>query len=132
MVKYLSPNVRQRIAYCIVAVMACSAARGLSAQELVDPMRPPAGLAFGDVAPAAEIGPVLQSVIISQRRAEAIISGRTVKVGDKIGEATIVKIVEGEVVLREGKDLRALKLFPNIEKRTESLRSGNKVEKRQQ
>ncbi|MDB5773809.1 MAG: hypothetical protein JWM42_4183 [Burkholderia sp.] len=88
------------------------------AENLVDPTRPPAALEQGSTAGGVtSSGPVLQSVLIAPGRTLAMISGQTVKVGDRVGEARVVKISETEVVLRNGKDLETLKLFPGIEKR---------------
>lgn len=89
------------------------------AQALVDPTRPPSMAAAGE--PNADsatttTGPILQSVLISPRRTEAIISGRTVKVGDRIGDARVIRIAENEVVLRSGAGLQTLKIFPDIQK----------------
>lgn len=99
-----------------------------TAQALVDPTRPPASLGTepANSGQASQSGPVLQSVLISPRRKEAIISGQTVKLGDKVGEAKVVRIAEDEVVLRSGKELQTLKLFPNIEKRSTHSRAGSK------
>lgn len=88
---------------------------GACAQALVDPTRPPTGYARN---PDGEVftGPVLQSVLISSSRRVAIISGKTVKVGDKFGEAQVVSIADGEVILRTGKDKQVLKLYPSLYK----------------
>jgi len=87
---------------------------GGQAQTLVDPTRPPAGFANGPG--EAYTGPALQSILISSSRRIAIISGKTVKVGDKVGEAQVVSIAENEVVLRTGKDKQVLKLYPSLYK----------------
>lgn len=94
--------------------------------DLPDPTRPPAALytAPGSSAHAAPSGPVLQSVFISGKNKLAIINGQTLKLGDKLGEAQLVKIAETEVVLREGKNLQTLKLFPGVEKHSSSQRAG--------
>lgn len=89
-----------------------------AAQTLTDPTRPPPSLA----APRQEAGgtpaaPVLQSVMIGARRAQAIINGQTVQVGDRVGDARVATISEAEVVLRSGKNTQTLRLFPGIEKR---------------
>lgn len=87
------------------------------AQALVDPTRPASMAAAGEPnAEAAATGPILQSVLVSPRRTEAIISGRTVKVGDRIGDARVMRIAENEVVLRSGAGLQTLKIFPDIQK----------------
>lgn len=111
-------------AVCALFMTAVPAA----AQALVDPTRPPASLGMepANSSQASQSGPVLQSVLISPRRKEAIISGQTVKIGDKVGEAKVVRIAEDEVVLRSGKELQTLKLFPNIEKRSTPSRAGSK------
>ncbi|HYD78403.1 MAG TPA: MSHA biogenesis protein MshK [Paucimonas sp.] len=86
---------------------------------LTDPTRPPASLATDKS--SAEMssksgGPVLQSVLISKARVEAIIDGAVVKVGDKVGEALVERIAEDGVALRYGKEVRMLKLYPDVEK----------------
>lgn len=99
------------LAYLVLAV-----APAVAAAELADPTRPPA--AIGSTSRAADVGgPVLQSVLIAPGRREAMINGQTVKVGHTIGDARVEKIAESEVVLRNGKDLQVLKLFPSIEKK---------------
>ena len=60
----------------------------------------------------------------------AMISGQMVKVGDRVGEARVIKISETEVVLRNGKELETLKLFPGVEKRRNPGRS--RADSRQQ
>lgn len=105
-------------AACCGALMACLLAlsSGVVAQTLNDPTRPPQQGAKVERDAVIGDGPVLQSVLIAPGRSEAIISGRTVRVGDRVGEAKVVKIAESEVVLRTGKDLQILKLFPGMEK----------------
>ena len=98
----------------------CTIAADANADILRDPTRPPAVLEMapdGSGGANANAGPRLQSVLISPSRRVAVINGQTVTVGDKIGDAQLVKISEGEVVLRNGKILQTLKLFPDVEKR---------------
>ena len=106
----------------IRAMAVCAAGCGLllaslaHAQELPDPTRPPASLnpaAAGGA--AATSTPVLQSVKISPRRKSAIISGREVKLNEKFGNARVVRITETEVVLRNGRNVQKLKLFPDVD-----------------
>lgn len=90
------------------------------AENLPDPTRPPAtaadsGTQQGNSMP--EAGPELQSVLISPKRKVAIISGQSVMLGEKFGEARVIKITENEVVLRNGQDVQVLKLFPGIQKK---------------
>lgn len=105
----------------LVLLMPLSAA---FAEGFSDPTRPPASL--GIVEPGTktskESGPILQSVLISKGRKVAVINGQTVRLGDKFGKARLVSISETEVVLKSGKDVQTLKLFPDVEKRLASSR----------
>jgi len=64
-------------------------------------------------------------VLISPTRRVAVIDGQTVALGEKFGEARVVRIAEDEVVLRNGQDQQVLKLFPAIEKRRNSRHSAH-------
>lgn len=88
----------------------------VAAQTIPDPTRPPASVvvARGEMAASAVAGPVLQSVLISPVRKMAIISGQTVKLHGKFGDARLIHIGETEVILRNGKTEQILKLFPEI------------------
>lgn len=92
---------------------------GVQAESLRDPTRPPAELEVV-AAGGAEIakGPILQSVLISAGRKSAIIGGQVVGLGEKYGEALVVKITESEVVLKTGTVTETLRLFPDVEKRS--------------
>lgn len=90
------------------------------AQQLRDPTQPPSLLMQDGMAAGASSEPVLQSVFISPTRRAAIISGQTVRLGEKFNGATLVKITESEVVLRNDGELQTLKLFPGIGKRLTS------------
>jgi MSHA biogenesis protein MshK len=108
--------------------LATLSAPAMSAVEILsDPTRPPTSI--DGTAPAVSSGPALQSVLVSPGRTIAIISGRTVKVGDRFGDAIVVKITESEVLLRSGKQVQTLKLFPGPEKRLTSSRAGAKPER---
>ena len=93
------------------------------AQELTDPTRPPASIAAQSGPPdeKSKTDPELQSVLISPTRRVAIIDGQAVALGEKYGEARVVKIAEDEVVLRNGQEQQVLKLFPMVEKRRKSV-----------
>ena len=95
-----------------------------SAQTLADPTRPPDALNFATGAGATDSGPVLQSVLISRGRRLAVISGEEVRQGSKFQEWTVVRITPNEVMLRRGKDVQKLKLFPQIDRQS-SRRSGS-------
>ncbi len=86
------------------------------AQSLVDPTRPPVGLA--DMAGSAAVGgPVLQSVMLSPGRKVAVISGEAVILGGRYGAARLVRLTETEAVLKNGAETIVLKLYPRVEKR---------------
>jgi MSHA biogenesis protein MshK len=80
-------------------------------------MQPPAFAAAsggGATAPApAEL--VLQSTLLSKGRRIAMIDGKPMKVGDKIGTAKIVAIDATSVTLRDSETIRVLKLYQNVE-----------------
>ncbi len=128
MAEYLSKTVRRVTiaALCVWGALASPVA----AEVLLDPTRPPAfiGEKPEQGNDKASIAPELQSVLISPARRVAIINGQTVQLGEKYGEARVVKITENEVILRNGRDTQVLKLFPHVEKRLASSRANGKVE----
>jgi MSHA biogenesis protein MshK len=89
-----------------------------TAEELPDPTRPPASLAAPVVVPAdgaaAKQPAGLQSIIISKNRRAAIIGGETVELGGKYGDAKLIEVNEGNVVLRNAQDRQVLTLFPDV------------------
>lgn len=86
-----------------------------SAQELADPTRPPADHFAEAGAPAVELS--LQSVILPVGgRPLAVISGRTVRLGDPVGEGRLARLTETEAVIRGPGGLRRLRLTPAAEK----------------
>ncbi len=107
--------------------------QGAWAQTFVDPTRPPVSLGTSAVSEAAASAAALelQSVLISPTRKVAIINGQSVTVGEKVGESEVIMIGENEVVLRNGRDVQVLKLFPAVQKRVSAGRAGN-AENRQE
>ncbi|MGH8737008.1 MAG: MSHA biogenesis protein MshK [Burkholderiales bacterium] len=97
--------------------VAAEAHAGASLQGLADPTRPPydAPAVEGDSAPA--MGPELQSVLISPTRKTAVISGQTVPLGGKFQDATLIRITESGVELRNGGQVQVLRMFPRVEKK---------------
>jgi MSHA biogenesis protein MshK len=131
MVKPLSSYMMSNVICSALLMLLAFAAHGAYAEQFVDPTRPPEAAGFAqqgnrDVASA----PALQSVLISPQRRLAIINGKTVKVGEKFGTSRVVSITETEVVLQNGKDLKTLKLFPDVQKRLTSNAVGNKADHR--
>ncbi len=110
--------------WCIapLAALALAAPCFALAQDMTDPTRPPAvmtaplvvpGGAY--VAPRAERArPQLQSILVSLRpggRRVAVIDGKTLRQGERVGGAVLVAIYATEVVLRRGSKTETLKLF---------------------
>lgn len=98
---------------CVVFLGGNGAAQ---AQNLSDPTQPPAVLAGpgGDATPSPSV-PQLQSILVSREpggRRVAVINGELVRQGTKIGDAVVARVGENEVVLRRGRRLETLKLFP--------------------
>jgi len=94
-----------------------------AAQGLVDPTRPPdAPLAGGDSGAAiARAAPQLQSVLVaSSGRRVAVVDGHTVRVGDKVGEASVAAIGETTVTLRRGKRIETIRLYPQAAEQTKA------------
>ncbi len=88
------------------------------AEELVDPTRPPASLTAPVAAPASgvpEIRPArLQSILISKTRRAAIIDGESVELGGKYGDAKLIEVNEGSIVLRGAQGRQVMTLFPDV------------------
>ena len=105
---------RAAAAWALGAVLALMPAVA-SAQIATDPTRPPAGFAAGAPEGAAA-GNQLQTVMISPTRQAAIINGVVVELGEKYGDAVLMRVAEDEVVLRRGDSRQVLKLHPAVEK----------------
>ena len=89
---------------------------------LSDPTRPPNVLpcAMRDASARGEAPTAasrLQSVLISPQRRLAVIDGRTVPLGGKVDDATLVQISETHVTLRRGAELKTLELYPGVERK---------------
>lgn len=90
--------------------------------QLTDPTRPPASLVAtvpgASALPAEPAEPQLQSVLISMRdggRRVAVIDGQALRLGEKFRDAVLIKITETDVVLRRGRQLQVLRLYPAAE-----------------
>lgn len=94
-------------------MLACASlfAGAALAQPLRDPTRPPG--VGGESAPAEAVAPTrLQSVLISPHRSVAVIDGRAVSVGERVGGAKVVAISAAEVTLETGASRQTLRLLP--------------------
>ena len=97
-------------------VLGVGTAQAWAAEMLPDPTRPP--VEAGVVIPGAvAAGPVLQSVMIRPGRRTAFISGQLLTEGERFGDAKLIKISEGEVILIGPEGRQTLKLFPQVEKK---------------
>jgi MSHA biogenesis protein MshK len=92
----------------LLAALSVASAHG---QVLPDPTRPAIGPGSGSVAVAAPAQ--LQVVLIGNGtagRRVAVISGQTLRIGDKFDGAVLVGISHNEAVLRTGTKLKVLRL----------------------
>jgi MSHA biogenesis protein MshK len=89
--------------------------------SLPDPMRPPSSVIEpAAVAKAGVVGSGLQTVILRKGATPmAVIDGKTVKLGGKVGEARLVKLSESEAVLNGPNGREVLRLTPAVEKTIE-------------
>ena len=98
-----------------LAMLLSAAASAQGSVPLSDPTRPPVVGPVGEVVVPA--GPRLQSVLISPTRRSAVISGKTVALGARFGDATVEAINEGTVVLKYADRRETLQLIPGMDKR---------------
>ncbi|MGB9092697.1 MAG: hypothetical protein WCB93_01130 [Gallionella sp.] len=94
-----------------------AAAVPLHAENLPDPTRPPADVVTASGARygrGVESSSGLRSIIISDTRRAAIIDGKTVELGGLLGNARLVEVNPGSVVLQRGKNRQVLTLFPGV------------------
>lgn len=115
----MNPSLATRHSSLAAALALAIFSAGVAAQSS-DPMRPPSGFGVGEAdveTGDAGGGMTLQSVMISPAGRAAIISGVMVRLGEKYGDAVLVKVTESEVVLKSGSDSQVLKLYPGVDKR---------------
>jgi MSHA biogenesis protein MshK len=82
---------------------------------LSDPTRPSSGW-DAEAYSHPSSGPVLQSTIIAPGKRRAIINGRSLAVGDKVGGAVITGIRPYEVTLTQAGRETRLRLLPKLTK----------------
>ena len=99
----------------LAVCLACSPAYAQS--SLADPTRPPSGAPGFVNSDEAAGGRVLQSVLIPRHgKPLAVIDGHTVRLGQRYGEARLVRVSERDVVLDGPDGIEHLQLTPGIEK----------------
>jgi len=92
------------------------------AQGLSDPTRPPPEILGGRAVapePAASSSPA-QVVIISKDRRQVTINGRTVGLGERYGNATVVRITDEEIVLQRPEATETIKLYSSVQRKKHS------------
>ncbi len=102
----------------LALVISLVAPRGL-AQGLSDPTRPPREILGGSpdgYEPAASSSPA-QVVIISKDRHQVTINGRTVNLGERYGNATVVRITDEEIVLQGPEATETIKLYSSVHRK---------------
>ena len=103
----------------ILAVIAALGGPRVLAQGLSDPTRPPPeilGRSADGYEPAASSSPA-QVVIISKDRHQVTINGRTVNLGERYGNATVVRISDEEIVLQRPEATETIKLYSSVQRK---------------
>ncbi|KXB30241.1 hypothetical protein AT959_12845 [Dechloromonas denitrificans] len=124
-------NARLRYLAIVLGVLAA-----LPALAEGDPTRPPAGWLQGrpDAAETAKdkVDWRLQSVLWPQRgKPVAIIGGRTVPLGGRLGEARLIRLTEHAAVLQGPEGLTRLYLTPDVKKQMIVLPAASAKKSRQ-
>ncbi len=107
----------------LAAAGTVSAAHGVEAPALRDPMRPPLAARAPAVAPAGAASaadaalPSARHLLVVDGRRYVIDAGRRRQVGDLLGGARIERIEDSAVVVRSGAGLQRLPLFAGVVKR---------------
>ena len=103
--------------FAVLVVMAC-ACTALRAEVLPDPTRPAADLLTPGVAasgtPTAPTDDGLRTIIISPDRRSAVINGKQVPLGGKVGEERLMAVCEDSVVLQGVDGRREVSLYPDV------------------
>ncbi len=110
----LSPGgecIRRYMAVLFVALFSAH----VTAENLPDPTRIPASISTPVATTGMDAQPTgLQTILISKTRRAAIIDGVTGELGGKHGDARLIEVNEGSVVLKGAQGRQVLTLFPGI------------------
>ncbi len=99
----------------------------LAAGALDDPMRPPSAAPTGARRAAPQEAEfVLSSTYIARDRRAAVINGKRVRVGDRVGDAEVIDILPTQVRLQQRGSELVLRLLPV------SVKTPAKTEEREQ
>lgn len=96
----------------IAALLLLTFAGTATAQTVRDPTRPPGRMAKSE--PASTGGFVLQSILNAPDRKAAVINGKVVGPGESVDGFMLIGIAENEAVLKNGSDVRRLRLYPSV------------------
>jgi len=103
----------------LLAVIAALGTPRALAQGLSDPTRPPPEILGGSAdgyEPEASSSPA-QVVVISRDRRQVTINGRTVNLGERYGNATVVRITDEEIVLQRSEATETIKLYSSVQRK---------------
>lgn len=116
--KYIGCQCKQALALLVfVVIMSAPLSSMAGPGEVQDPTQSPGDVVMAGGA-AAPAGPVLQSVMMSSGRKVAVISGQMLRVGEKFGEATLIRVTDHDVSLRNADgSVEVLKMHPAVEKK---------------
>lgn len=94
-----APQLAATIVFVIGAAVLVAPAWGN--EDLSDPMRPPMAVSQ-DASAAAAPKYVLHGTILGSERRIALVNGTVVTLGDRIGDAELIGIEVGRIILAEG------------------------------
>ena len=103
--------------YRALFLLVCALPAAGASEILQDPTRPPAEIGAGASPVFRHSSPTMKgllSVIISPSRCAAIIDGKTIKLGEKYGNATLFEITPTGVLLHGTNGVRSMNLFPAV------------------
>lgn len=102
---------KRRMGHCVVmlAGLLSVTAQATEMGDLPDPTNPH-GAATGSVSSG------VQSIFISTQRKSAVVNGRSVNIGDRVGDAVVVDIRPYEVILKRDGRETTLRLTPRLDK----------------
>lgn len=110
----------RRVSHWASMVCIALAPFAATAQSMSDPTRPPSAddlARFGSSGIAGLSSEYrLDAVILSQGRKLAVINGQTVPLGEKIGEARLVRVTESGAVIRKDDGTETLRFHAGVEK----------------
>lgn len=106
-------------------LIALPAVLPVQAQGMSDPTHPPREITGEPGDPGASAGgSPAQVVVISSDRHQATINGRTVALGGRYGDATLVRISDQEIVLQRPDSTETIRLYSSVNRRMRSSQEG--------